>query len=77
MNLVKLVGKRLKKNMMKPRLRTCILRYAKSRGGRTMESIAREVCPSLLKFARSQDLSGWRGFMEGIVSKEIVPIQAS
>ena len=40
-----------------------------------MEEIARGIHPRLLTFARSQDIIGWRRFMEGMISKECRIIQ--
>ncbi len=41
-----------------------------------MLSLARECGPNYLAFGRSQDVIGWRRFMEGMVSKQLGKIQA-
>ena len=56
-------------------LRCCIIEYAQGRGGRTMEEIARNRGQRIQTFALSQDKIGWRRFMEGMISKEAIPIQ--
>ena len=50
-----------------------LVEYAKGRDSMTME----EIClPEIYRlFAKSQDKIGWRRFMEGMISKEIGPIQ--
>ena len=41
-----------------------------------MEDIARGMGPGFREMGRSQDKIWWRRFMEGMISKEIIPIQA-
>jgi hypothetical protein len=53
----------------------CLCRYAKSRGSLSMVDITRDFGLRFWRFAHSQDLIGWRRFMEGMVSKEVIPIQ--
>ena len=60
-----------------PRLRQCIIQYARGRGGTTLEHIARPFGSSYQHLATSQDKIGWRRFMEGMISKEMVSIQES
>jgi len=56
-------------------LATALVRYAKGRGGITMEEICSTMHDKYQRIAQSQDRIGWRRFMEGMVSKEIVSIQ--
>ena len=41
-----------------------------------METIVRDFGAGFREFGRSQDKIGWRRFMEGMISQEIVPIQS-
>ena len=41
-----------------------------------MEDIIWGMGPGFREMGRSQDKIGWRRFMEGMISKEIIPIQA-
>ena len=59
------------------RLRNCLLRYAKGRGAITMKDIVGNRTHCLHPLKQSQDLIGWRRFMEGMISKEIMGIQKS
>ena len=59
-----------------PNLRECLIEYARGRGHERMEDIARGMGPGFREMGRSQDKIGWRRFMEGMISKEIIPIQA-
>ena len=52
-----------------------IVRYAKGRGEITMKDIVGNITHRLYPLAQSQDLIGWRPFMEGMNSKEITVIQ--
>ena len=56
-------------------LRCCLVEYAEGRGGKTMEEIARGRGSRFQRLADSQDKIGWRRFMEGMISKEVMPIQ--
>ena len=56
-------------------LRKIIVEYAKGRGGRTMIDITRGRHPRFARLAASQDMIGWRRFMEGMISKEAVEVQ--
>jgi hypothetical protein len=58
-----------------PTLRVYLTKYAKSRGGEAMTLIVREREGPYRKLAESMDKIGWRRFMEGMVSKEILTIQ--
>ena len=56
-------------------LRNCLVRYAKGRGAITMKDIVGNRTHRLYPLAQSQDLIGWRRFMEGMILKEITRIQ--
>ena len=58
-------------------LQNCLVRYAKGRGKITMKDIVGNISHRLYSLAQSQDLIGWRRFMEGMISKEIMGIQKS
>ena len=53
----------------------CIVEYMSGRGARTMTEICRGLGPRFGRLGRSQDAIGWRRFMEGMISKEVVIIQ--
>ena len=53
------------------------MRYAKVRGEITMKDIVGNINHRLYPLAQSQDLIGWRRFMEGMISKDITGIQKS
>ena len=57
------------------KLRKYLVRYAKGRGGRTMSELVSERAGPYRKLADSMDKIGWRRFMEGMVSKELLVIQ--
>jgi hypothetical protein len=57
-----------------PKLREYLTKYAKSRGGEAMTLIVRECAGPYRKLAESMDKIGWRRFMEGMVSKEVLSI---
>ena len=59
-----------------PSLRAALVEYARSRGNTRMEDITRGMGPGFREMGRSQDKIRWRRFMEGMTSKEIIPIQA-
>ena len=50
-----------------------IIKYIREMGRSSMEDIcqAHNLPPEYLEFARSQDLIGWRRFLEGMISKRI------
>jgi hypothetical protein len=58
-------------------LRFCLIDYAQGRGGTTMLELCYNKGARYIKMARSQDKIGWRGFMEGMISKEILNIHYS
>lgn len=58
-----------------PRLSSHILEFARGRGAARMQDICRQDDEQYQRMARSQDLIGWRRFMEGMVSRRIVEIQ--
>jgi len=58
-------------------LRRSILDYARGRGGRSMAEITRRCGNRFSAFAKSQDTIGWRRFMEGMISKELIKIQTT
>ena len=49
--------------------------YARGRGGTTMIDITRSHDAIFSRLAASMDMIGWRRFMEGMISKEIIGIQ--
>lgn len=55
----------------------CLVEYAKGRGGKTMVEVCQGMHVRYRKLAESQDCIGWRRFMEGMISKEIAPIQSN
>ena len=56
-------------------LRHCLVTYAKRRGGSSMENIVWGKGTRFVALARSMDSIGWRRYMEGMVSSEILKIQ--
>ena len=56
-------------------LADCVVSYVKGRGARTMSDICSPLGARYRKLARSQDKIGWRRFMDGMISKEIVSLQ--
>ena len=58
-------------------LRFCLIDYARGRGAISMFEIVRGKGPTFQRLARSQDLIGWRRFMEGMISKEILNVHYS
>jgi len=59
-----------------PALLTCIARYAHGRGYLTMSDICSDLGHQYKEMAAEQDAIGWRRFMEGMISKQLVCIQA-
>ena len=53
----------------------CIVSYVQGRGAKTMRECCQSLGPRYKKLAKSQDMIGWRRFMEGMISKEIVSLQ--
>ena len=58
-------------------LRYCIIDFAQGRGGVTMTELSRGKPLRFQRMAASQDAIGWRKFMEGMVSKELVTLHNS
>jgi hypothetical protein len=58
-----------------PNLRECILEYAKGRGTITMSEICQGRDSQFQRMAMDQDEIGWRRFMEGMVTKDLLEIQ--
>lgn len=58
-----------------PRLIECIVTFAHGRGRLRMQDITCPMGHNFLQMGRSQDTIGWRRFMEGMISKDILPIQ--
>jgi hypothetical protein len=57
---------------MEATLQRCIVRYARSRGFKTMEEICHRLSVRYTTMTALQDVIGWRRFMEDMVSKQIV-----
>jgi hypothetical protein len=64
----------LKDNGTDNELRSVLVEYAHGRGGLTMQEIVGNH-PQHVQMATSVDCIGWRRFMEGMVSKEVVELQ--
>ena len=72
-----------------PGLRSILVKFAKSRGSLTMAQIVHgrnsqsawmvhhmtHQCNRYARMAASQDIIGWRRFMEGMISYEVVKAQ--
>ena len=56
-------------------LRQIIIEYARGRGGTTLLEITRSMDARYSRLAASQEVIGWRRFMEGMISKEMIKIQ--
>ena len=65
----------LRDNGTDPVLACCLVEYAKGRGEKTMEFITAARGSRYHKLGESQDLIGYRRFMEGMISKECRAIQ--
>ena len=57
---------------MHTQLRKYILQYAKGRGGISMADVLHGTGRRYIKLAVSHDLIGWRIFMEGMTSQEMM-----
>lgn len=55
----------------------CLINYTQGRGGITMYDICHSKSPKFQQMAQSQDEVGWRQFMEGMFSKEILNVHYS
>ena len=73
--LIDLLSKWMKKIGTDVELWRTIIGFAKERGSRKMINGTGMKGPRFVKFAVSQDVIGWRRFMEGMVPKDIVEIQ--
>ena len=58
-----------------PVLADGLVQYARGRGGISMAEICREMDSRYKTMARSQDIIGWRRFMEGMISQHVVERQ--
>ena len=58
-----------------PQLSQLIIAFAKGRGGTSMFELTRTADLKFRLLAESQDIIGWRRFMEGMISKEWAEIQ--
>ena len=58
-----------------PILVDCIGEYARGRGGKSMQEVCRSHHTRYRKLGQSQDNIGWRRFMEGCISKEVIQLQ--
>ena len=58
-----------------PQLCQFIVEYTKGRGGMSMIELTRSDDWRFRRLADSQDMIGWRRFMEGMISKEWITIQ--
>jgi hypothetical protein len=77
--MISLMDQWMKQNNTDPDLRDCIYEYATGRGRLSMEVIyiENDYTDRYKIMTRSQDLIGWRQFMEGMVCKQIRAIQSS
>lgn len=57
-----------------PDLLRCLIRYARSRGEELLEDICIDT-PRFRRMARAQDKIGWRRFMEGMITSQLVDLQ--
>jgi len=57
------------------RLQRYLMAYAHGRGGKTMQEIVGRGHQQALRLAYSMDKIGWRRFMEGMISKEVMEFQ--
>ena len=73
---IELVNDWMRENGTVPKLRRVLVEYMHSRGGASMVLIVGDRSGPYLALARSMDIIGWRRFMEGLISKEVVEIQA-
>ncbi len=58
-----------------PDLIDCIVDYVQGWGTITMASAVQNASPWFQALGHSQDIIGWRWFLEGMISKEIVALQ--
>lgn len=69
------LGEWLEEHDTDPVIASLILEYARRRGGMSMIDLIRSPDGRLARAASSQDIIGWRRFMEGMISKEWVKVQ--
>ena len=72
---IDMIDKWLEENGTEPRLRMALVRFARGRGGVQMRKAACGLGSMFGRLAQSQDMIGWRRFMEGMISKVAVEIQ--
>ena len=72
---INILDKWIKKVCTHTQLCKYILQYDKGRGGISMADVLHNTGSRYSKLAVSQDLIGWRRFMEGMISKEILVIK--
>jgi hypothetical protein len=59
-----------------PGVRRCVVQYACGRGYKLMEEICHSMGQQYKAMAVEQDIIVWRRFMEGMLSKKLVRLQA-
>ena len=57
-------------------LRRCLVKYARQRGNKTMGQIIWGESNKFRKLTKSMDQIGWMRYMKGMISKEVLGIQA-
>lgn len=72
---IDLVDQWMKEQGTEPTLRRVLIEYAHGRGGKTMGEIVGMRGGRLRALAGSMDKIGWRRFMEGMISVEVVSMQ--
>ena len=71
---VERLDKWLEEQNTEPRLRVALVKYATGRGGVTMRMASCGMGSMFGRLSQSQDVIGWRRFMEGMFFKEAVEI---
>ena len=74
---IKLLDQWLKSVGTDTGLRRCLIAYARRRGGVKMSKIVWGEGSQLQKLGRSMDAIGWQRFTEGMISREILEVQAA
>jgi hypothetical protein len=69
----------LEKNNTHPDLQSLLLWYLRGRGSVTCSECSKKLnLPHIIQeFATSQDIIGWDGFIMGMVSSNLLPIQSA
>ncbi len=69
----------LEENKSHPDLQSLLLRYLCGRGSTTCSKCSKALnLPHIIQeFAASQDVIGWDGFIMGMVSSKLLPIQSA